>query len=204
MIGNQFLAVGGDSFQNINEMFKDSDGFVAGAGDDNADSILTWNGSSYDNIYYYDDLDYAWFNVEEVDPTETVVGAGTGFWFKHVGDTSITTTLAGEVPSDDTIVVQIKPGLNFVANPYPMAICPNSAYFTVDGAVAGAGDDNADSILTWDGTAYDNIYYYDDLDYAWFNVEEVDPVETSFLKPAMGFWYKHLGEGATLTFGKPY
>ncbi len=204
MIGNQFLAVGGDSFQNINEMFKDSSGFIAGAGDDNADSILTWNGSSYDNIYYYDDFDNNWYNVEEQDPSETVMGAGSGFWFKHLGSEAITTTLAGEVPTDATITVTLTPGLNFVANPYPMAICPNGAYFSVEGAVAGAGDDNADSILTWNGSSYDNIYYYDDFDNNWYNVEEQDPVSTAIFQPAMGFWYKHIGEGATLTFGKPY
>ena len=211
MIGNQFLAVGGDSFQNINEMFKGSDGFIAGTGDDNADSILTWNGSAYDNIYYLDDYTepYEWYNTKDLDNATTdTVTTGQGFWLKHLGTESITATLAGEVPSDATITVTLVPGLNFVANPYPMAICPNSDYFTVSGSVAGTGDDNADSILTWNGSAYDNIYYLDDYTepYEWYNTKDLDnAVSTPILEPAMGFWYKHLGsENATLTFSKPY
>ena len=211
MIGNQFLAVGGNSFQNINEMFKGDDGFVAGGGADEADTILTWNGSAYDNIYYYDNYSepYEWYNVEDVDNATTdVVTTGQGFWLKHLGTTTITATLAGEVPMDATITVALTPGLNFVSNPYPMAICPNGGNFTIEGAVAGGGADEADTILTWNGSAYDNIYYYDNYSepYEWYNVEDVDnAVSESILKPAMGFWYKHLGnENATLTFSKPY
>ena len=204
MIGNQFLTVGGTSFQNINEMFKDSENFVAGSADE-ADTILTWNGSEYNNIYYYDDYDYNWYNVEDIDNATTdTVCAGGGFWFKHAGNETITTTLAGEVPTDATIAVSLTSGLNFIANPYPMAICPNGDYFTVEGAIAGSADE-ADTILTWNGTEYDNIYYYDDYDYNWYNVEDIDnAVSEEILKPAMGFWYKHQGTGATLTFGKPY
>ena len=97
--------------------------------------------------------------------------------------------------------------MNLIANPYPMAICPNSAYFSVEGSVAGSGDDNADSILTWDGSAYSDIYYLDDYTepYEWYNTDDVnDPVSDAILKPGMGFWYKHQGTGATITFGKPY
>ena len=68
LIGNQFLVVGGTTFQNINEMFKDQSGFVAGSGDDNADSILTWDGSAYSDIYYLDDYTepYEWYNTDDV------------------------------------------------------------------------------------------------------------------------------------------
>lgn len=206
MIGNQFLAVGGDSFKNINAMFVESSEMVAGTGDDNADSILTWNGSSYDKVYYLDDWDNNWYDSDDAnDPAEVVFAAGQGFWFKHIGTESITATLAGEVPSGDSYSVAINPGLNFVANPYPMAICPNSESFSVEGAIAGTGDDNADSILTWNGSSYNKVYYLDDWDNNWYDSDDAnDPVSDSIFNPAMGFWYKHLGEGATLTFGKPF
>ena len=206
MIGNQFLAVGGDAFKNINGMFVDSSEMVAGTGDDNADSILTWNGSSYNKVYYLDDWDNNWYDSDDAnEPSEVVFTPGQGFWFKHIGDEPITTTLAGEVPSGDSYSVSLTPGLNFVANPYPMAICPNSESFMVSGAIAGTGDDNADSILTWNGSSYNKVYYLDDWDNKWYDSDDAnDPVSTTIFNPAMGFWYKHLGEGATLTFGKPF
>ena len=206
MIGNQFLAVGGDSFQNINEMFKDSSDMVAGADDSEADSILRWTGNGYGEIYYYDDIDVAWESVDAIGVVSTETFApGSGFWFKHVGNETITTTFAGEVPTEDTYTVSLVPGLNFVANPYPAAICPNGANFTVEGAVAGADDSEADSILMWTGSGYGNIYYYDDIDTAWESVDAIGVAITdNILEPAKGFWYKHQGDGATLTFGKPY
>jgi len=206
MIGNQFLSVGGTAFQNINQMFKESDDFVAGASDSEADSILTWNGSSYNNIYYYDDFDYSWYNTDDLSASTTdIVTMGQGVWFKHQGNTSVTTTLAGEVPTNNVFEVTITPGLNFIANPYPMAICPNGEYFSVEGIVAGASDSEADSILTWNGSSYNNIYYYDDWDNNWYNTDDLsNAVSDTILKPAMGFWYKHQGTGATLTFKKPY
>ena len=210
MVGNQFMAVGTSSFQNINQMFKDQNGMVAGTGDSDADSILTWDGSSYSDIYYLDDYTepYEWYNTKDIDNATTDTATlGQGFWFKHQGNTTITTTLAGEVPTNATVQIQIQPGLNFIANPYPMAICPNSAFFMVEGAIAGTGDSDADSILTWDGSSYSDIYYLDDYTepYEWYNTKDIDnAVSTAILKPAMGFWYKHQGPGATLTFGKPY
>ena len=206
MIGNQFLAVGGDSFQNINEMFKDSSEMVAGADDSQADSILRWTGNGYGEIYYYDDIDVAWESVDAIGVVSTETFApGSGFWFKHVGNETITTTFAGEVPTESTYTVNLVPGLNFVANPYPAAICPNSDSFTIEGAVAGADDSAADSILMWTGTGYGNIYYYDDIDIAWESVDAIGvPITDTILEPAKGFWYKHQGTGATLTFGKPY
>ena len=98
MIGNQFLAVGGDSFQNINEMFKGSDGFIAGTGDDNADSILTWNGSAYDNIYYLDDYTepYEWYNTKDLDNAVStpILEPAMGFWYKHLGSENATLTFS--------------------------------------------------------------------------------------------------------------
>ena len=204
MIGNQFLVVGGTAFQNINQMFKDSTQLVAGADDSEADSILTWDGSSYSKVYYYDDYDYKWYDTDEADPSTTTLNAGSGFWFKHAGNETITTTLAGEVPTNATYQVQLTGGFNFVANPYPMAICPNGNYFTVEGAVAGADDSEADSILTWDGSSYSKVYYYDDYDNNWYDTDEADPVSDAIFAPAMGFWYRHKGTGGTLTWSKPY
>lgn len=206
MIGNQFVAVGGTAFKNINDMFVDSSQITAGADDGEADSILRWTGNGYGEVYYYDDLDVAWESVD--DPgvaAETTFAPGEGVWYKCAAEQAITTTLAGEVPSGETYTVQIQPGLNFVANPYPMGICPNTANFSVEGIVAGADDGEADSILMWTGSGYGNIYYYDDLDVAWESVDNPGvAIDEAILEPAKGFWYKHQGEGATITFGKPY
>ena len=206
MIGNQFLAVGGTSFQNINQMFKDSSQMNSGEDDGHADSILKWTGSGYGDVYYYDDLDIAWENVEAVGTISTdTFMPGEGFWYKNIGDANVDTTFAGEVPTNLTFSVTIKPGLNFVSNPYPMAICPNGNYFEVEGAVMGEDDGHADSILMWTGSGYGNVFYYDDLDEAWENVESPGTIlDDTILEPLKGFWYKHLGDGGTLTFKRPY
>ena len=206
MIGNQFLGVGTGGFQNINQMFKDSSKLVAGEGSDEADSILVWGGSGYDNVYYYDSWDYNWYNTDDIDNATTdVIGAGSGFWFKHFGDDTIETTFAGEVPTNATYSVQIRNGFNMIANPYPAAICPNGEFFEVDGAVAGEGSDEADTILVWDGTGYSKVYYYDSWDNNWYDTDDIDnAVQEDILKPLMGFWYKHIGEGGTLTFKRPF
>ena len=206
MLGNQFSIVGGNSFHNINEMFKDSSQLVAGADDSSADSILTWDGSSYSSIYYFDEFDNNWYNGENLEaPTTDTITAGQGFWFKHVGTETISTTFAGEVPTNATISVTITTGFNFIANPYPVAIGPNSNYFSVEGAVSGADDSEADSILTWDGSSYNNVYYFDSFDDNWYNGENLEaPVSEAIFKPLMGFWYRHKGSGGTLTFTKPY
>ena len=206
MIGNQFLAVGGTTFQNINQMFKDSSEITAGADDGAADSILKWTGNGYGEIYYYDDLDMAWESLDSPGVvSDATFAQGEGVWYKCASSSSITTVLAGEVPTNAVYSVEIQTGLNFIANPYPMSICPNSASFSVEGIVAGADDGVADSILMWTGSGYGNIYYYDDLDMAWESLDNPGvAIDENILEPAKGFWYKHQGNGATLTFGKPY
>ena len=206
MIGNQFLGVGNGTFQNINKMFAENSELVAGGDDSEADSILVWDGSSYSNVYYYDSWDNSWYNTDDLEESTTdTIGAGKGIWFKHFGDESEEITFAGEVPTNATYSVQIKTGLNMIANPYPMAICPNGASFEVDGIVAGGDDSEADSILVWDGSSYSKVYYYDSWDNQWYDTDNLeDPIETAILSPAMGFWYKHKGTGGTLVFKRPF
>ena len=206
MIGNQFLGVGKNAFQNINQMFAKNSELVAGGGDDEADTILVWDGSSYSNVYYYDSWDNSWYNTDDLEESTTdTIGAGMGIWFRHFGTETEDVTFAGEVPTNTTYSVQINTGFNMVANPYPVAICPNDEFFEVENAVAGGGDDEADSILVWDGSSYSKVYYYDSWDNSWYDTDNLeDPVSTGILKPAMGFWYRHKGEGGTLTFKRPF
>ena len=94
-----------------------------------------------------------------------------------------------------------------IANPYPLAICPNSNYFEIEGSVSGGGADEADTIWVWNGTAYNDIYYLDNYgeNDEWYNVEDIDnAVKDAILKPVMGFWYKHIGTGGTITFKRPF
>ena len=206
MIGNQFLGVGTTGFQNINKMFVESSQITPGYDDGEADSILRWTGNGYGEIYYYDEFDSAWESVDEPGVVaSTTVNPGEGVWYKCLSDEPITTMLAGEVPTNLTYTVEIQTGLNFVANPFPSAICPNSENFTVEGVVAGMDDGEADSILKWTGSGYGEIYYFDDMDTAWESVDEPGVViNSNIIDPAKGFWYKHQGSGAVLTFKRPY
>ena len=80
IVGQQFVAVGGEN-QSIQSIV--GDGFADGG----MDMLQVWNGSSYDDYYYYtasDDINgdgtAAWGNLDW-EPVSATLYAGHGFWF---------------------------------------------------------------------------------------------------------------------------
>ena len=223
MIGGVFQGVGTGEALSLNDQFVDAaTSAQSGAGSDEADNIFTYDGSTqeYNKIYYFyyedggaDDENNKWVDIDTDAVTETTFSDGTGGWYRNRSNTTIELTMAGEVPTNATYTVTLYSGLNFVANPYPMAIALNGANFSVTGVTSGAGSDEADNIFTYDGPTqeYNKIYYFyyedggaDEEINKWVDID-TDAVTDATVGSGQGFWYRHRGaEPATLTFTKPY
>ena len=77
----------------------------------------------------------------------------------------------------------------------------------------GTTDGQADTIMTYDGEtqSYDKTYYFyadpanpdPTYDYTWDDTS-TDDITDFAVQPGQGFWYRHRGTGATLTFTRPY
>ena len=222
MIGGLFQKVGVETALSLQDQFMDAKGVAtAGSTDGEADTVMTYDKThqAYDAaLFFYADpvypdanYDYKWLDgnyaVTDEDVTE-----GRGAWYRNRKSTAITLTMAGEVPTNATYSVSLKPGLNFVANPYPAPIALNSLCFVVADPVFGTTDGEADTIMTYDGAtqAYNAaLFYYADpvypdanYDYKWLDGNYAVTSET--IQPGQGFWYRHRGSGTTLTFKKPY
>ena len=227
MIGGLFQKVGTDSALLLNDQFVDAATAVNyGASADAADTITTWDATrkGYTKIYYYyadrddpdPDYDDKWYDTDTEDIANVTIAdesGATGAWYKNTGNSPITVTMAGEVPTNAVYSVELVNGLNFIANPYPQKIAINGNYFEVEDVFFGPSADVADTITTWDAArkGYTKIYYYyadpddpdPDYDDKWYDTDTED-ITTFQIEPGQGFWYNHRGTGATLKFKKPY
>ena len=224
MIGGLFQGVGTGQSLTLQAQFSDdATKSKFGTGDDVADTIMTYDGEhqEYDKTYYfYADpdnpdpvYDYTWDDTSTDDITPDSLAGAKGGWYRNRANAAIQLTMAGEVPTNAVYTFTLEPGLNFVANPYPQEIALNGQFFSVDHPVYGTGDDVADTIMTYDGEhqEYDKTYYfYADpdnpdpaYDYTWDDTA-TDDITDFAVQPGQGFWYRHRGSGATLTFTRPY
>ena len=121
-----------------------------------------WAGTSPEEIDNMPELNNTWLDstTEETDET---VDVGQGFWVK--AGTAGTMTISGEVPSENNIpagglVVDLVPGFNMIANPYPMEV-PISTFGTLDASMAGYDEDYfyATEMKVWDPTKQDYVNY---------------------------------------------
>ena len=201
IIGQQFLAVGGESasVQTI----------TAGEGFDpwGTDSIQVWDNAAnqYVDYYYYsedaggvgEDCKAGWGDLDQV-IMEDVVSAGTAFWANVSEDADVTTV--GEVSADTT--VEVKAGYNLVCNPQPAA-------FDIQDLNPGEGFDpwGTDSIQIWDNDAntYIDFYYYsedaggvgDECKAGWGDLDQVIMEYT--VPVGCGFW-ANATDDTTFTF----
>ena len=212
IIGSQFQAVGGEgtsiAVQAINTV-----GFIEN------DSLQFWNGSSYDFIYYYDDifeddinwkpLGPGWGDGDQL-PAVYPVDAGRSFWTKSANGGSV--VISGEVGTNT--VISFSAGLSLIINPMPVALpmwtlvsgFPEQAVCNVK----AVGLKENDSLQFWNGSSYDFIYYYDDIFEDDVNWEPLGPgwgdgdqLPVDFVLPlGKGFWLKSSASG-TLTFANP-
>ena len=155
IIGQQFTAVGGGT-NDVSSIVS-----VEGLSPWGEDSIRFWNGTAYQNLYYYaydddegsegllDTQTDGWGDSSQ-NSVELSVAPGTGFWINTSGNAKVCTS--GEVTSQNT--VSIKAGLTLVCNPQPVAIDIQEV------KASGLSPWGEDSIRVWNGSGYANYYYY--------------------------------------------
>ena len=117
IVGQQFVAVGGEN-QSIQSIV--GDGFADGG----MDMLQVWNGSSYDDYYYYtasDDINgdgtAAWGNLDW-ESSDAAFAPGTGMWLTTQNASTI--VFVGEVGTTNKVAVH--PGLNLITQTAPMDV----------------------------------------------------------------------------------
>jgi hypothetical protein len=192
MIGVQFVQVGGAvkdlaTVGSLDDSFAgfDEDGYYAtemrvwtGTGY----SYYGWTGTSGTDLLDEADLDNLWLDDNQEDAGEKLE-ASSGFWVN--AEKAGTLTISGEVPSSDSVDVNLVAGFNMVANPYPGAV-KIAQFGTLDSTFAGFDEDGyyATEMRVWTGTGYS---YYGwtgtsgtdlldeaDLDNLWLNDNQED------------------------------
>ena len=233
LIGSQFVVIGGKT-ATMNELTAVMEG-QSGYDDDSYDpttELRVWTGSGYAQYGWTGDLltdspalademgvtdhsfDNKWLNGS-YEVSEEDLDAGMGFWIK--AKTGGTVTFAGEVPTNDTVTVNLVPGLNLVSYPWPMAA--DMQKIQVNGQT-GYDDDSYDpttELRVWTGSGYaqygwsgnllqespalaDEMGVEDhSLDNKWLNGSY--EVETKPIGYGTGFWIKAPNAG-TVTFSK--
>ena len=189
IVGQQFVAVGGEN-QSIQSIV--GDGFADGG----MDMLQVWNGSSYDDYYYYtasDDINgdgtAAWGNLDW-ESSDAAFAPGTGMWLTTQNASTI--VFVGEVGTTNKVAVH--PGLNLITQTAPMDVDIQ------DITGEGLADGGMDMLQVWNGSSYDDYYYYtasDDINgdgtAAWGNLDW-EPVSAT-LYAGHGFWFSSQNEG---------
>ena len=182
MVGVQFAKVGGDNL--LVATVGSLDDKMAGFDEDEifATEMRIWDGNGYDTYGWsgtsgtdvYDDSSYdnQWLDSITMEAIDTTAAAGSGFWIK--AEKAGTMTISGEVPTEPSVTIQLKPGFNMVANPYPGEVTI-SEFGTLSENMAGFDEDEifATEMRVWDGNGYDTYGWsgtsgtdvYDDASY---------------------------------------
>ena len=204
IVGNQFNAVGG-STNGIENLVA-----IEGLSPWGEDSVRFWNGSDYEDLYYYaydadegsegllDTGKDGWGDLDQ-NSVEKSMPAGTAFWLSVSSSAKV--CMSGEVPTNSTL--NVDSGLTLVCNPLPMRLDIQDVKAT------GLSPWGEDSIRIWDGSEYKDYYYYaydadegsegllDTEKDGWGDLDQMSvtvPIEIG-----QGFWIQS-SSGATLTF----
>ena len=227
ILGAQFEQVaGGNSIEGlitgVSETALDDDGTFKTT----AAQIQIPNGIGYTTRYYLADGWYdkgddnwarkaGWCDEDGLIATDELT-PGEAIWIKDPnGDASV--TVAGAVPSEDSVSISCPAVFALRANAYPIAITLNTSSMTVTGATAVNLDDDGEFKLTApqiqipNGVGYTTRWYVDD---AWYDkggddwdqkagwCDEDGLLVADVIPVAQGFWTKGVGSTLTLTFNK--
>ena len=137
MLGSQFVLVGTQADQDMNEMAQVTGQNGYDANYNPTTTIRVWNGGGYvrygwsgnlledspdlaDEMGVTDhSLDNKWLD-DRYEVTDETVSIGSGFWLS-AGNAG-TVMFSGEVPSTNSVVsVNVAPGLNMLSYPWPVA-----------------------------------------------------------------------------------
>ena len=219
MVGMQFVTVGDKTAQTLSTAAQ-LDSQMSGFDDEGtyASKLQTWDGAKYTtfgwsgssgtDVLEDDDLNNKWLNVD-LEETDDTLDKAQAVWI--IAEKAGTVTLAGEVPADDSVTVQLVAGFNMVANPYPATV-KVADFGVLDSTYAGFDDEGtyASKLQIWNGSKYTtfgwsgssgtDVLEDDDLNNKWLNVdlEETDD-DVAF---GQGVWI--IAEKAgTITFTNP-
>jgi hypothetical protein len=193
IVGYATTTVPDSGFEIIAPQFRadDSAGIALGDVFANAvsgDQVLVYNGTLYDAYTYYGS-EYGWYKGSSASDS-VLIPEGASVWFKGSAGAEVMT--AGEVPSDDSIVIAFAEGFNMVANPYPVKTMLSS----IDDSDLVSGD----QILVYNGALYDTYVYYGSQ-YGWYKGSTASGTVT--IGVGQGFWLKTAGAGE-LVFNKTF
>lgn len=218
----------------MNEMTSEATG-ISGYDDESYEpttELRVWTGGGYDTFGWSGNLledspnmademgvtdhsmDNKWLN-DGYEVSDLELGKATGYWIK-AGSTG-TVTFSGEVPTDDTITVEISAGLNLVSFPWPMAAGMEKISVTGQSSYDDDSYEPTTELRIWTGGGYDTFGWTGNLlddcpnmademgitDHSMDNKWLTDSYEVSEVELAMGqgFWIKASAAG-TVVFSK--
>lgn len=130
----------------------------------NGATVLFWNGLRYVAETFY--AGFGWY------PNTNTVARGYGFWLRAPSAFSL--YLTGEVPSVTNTTVNLAPGYQLVAFPYPVDV-------PISNSVLNVVASNGDTILAFTGSNYVATTYY--TGFGWFPGDFM-------LRMGQGYWYR--------------
>ncbi len=220
MIGVQFLKVGGESLDLATVGTLDAS--MSGFDEDEifATELRVWNGNGYNtygwsgtsgtDVYEDSSYDNLWLYNNTMEAEDGAADASFGFWIKTT-ETG-TMTISGEVPSDDSISVNLVAGMNMIANPFPGSI-KIAEFGTLDSSMAGFDEDeifatemrvwngNGYNTYGWSGTSGTDVYEDSSYDNLWLYNNTMEAEDTT-LPFGTAVWIKAEKAG-TITFTNP-
>jgi hypothetical protein len=218
----------GVNFQDINALtngisldvlFPGSDtNYNRGVSATTGDSVMVWTGSGYNTYWLYfsgtKSMNNLWV-ANATTPAPIKLKNGDGVWFNRKGATSITATVAGQVPWDAAKTYQIQTGMNaiggFFAANFDLNNCGIdwATYVDVDGKTAskGVSATTGDSVMVWTGSGYNTYWLYfsgtKSMNNKWV-ANATTPAPTDIIPIGRGVWYSHKGTGFKLPVTRPY
>ena len=227
MIGTSFQSVGVENTISVQDIKAsgltgfDWETFEPG------DTLMIWDASSQmyvTTLYYAGDeqtetmdsmgaVAGTWFDVDGLFATaENILENGDAFWVVSSVD-GASVTIAGEVPNVANSI-NIVPGFNMIANPFPKAINVNDL-FAIEGLKGFDWEtfEPGDTLMIWDPASQlyvTTIYYAGDeqtetmdsmgaVAGTWFDVDGLFATAETEIPASGAFWIVSSGNG-TLTF----
>lgn len=162
----------------------------------NADAVKIFDRVAETHRVYYPEVSAGVTNWSAGANLETLL-PGNGFWFENnTGSTTDTVWLYGDVPTEASITVPIRPGLQMVHNPYPVPLQLSASTLTTLGHAALVKS-QSDLVLQWNAGFgdYDTYWLFNDAGTRRWIRESADPTQTPAyadltLNPGQAFWYQ--------------
>ena len=177
-----------------------------------ADKVYLWNPILQDFERYAQKTSGEFFmrkNWNSGTPTNPAIANGAGFWLQSSSIATNTRTLyiMGEVVSDGTFSSTVYPGYQCIGSPFTSELIMTNNDWLADGAVGGDIKTNADQIIVWNGSGFDQYgLAADGRWYSWTNwvSQGGSPVDRVITLGKGGWYLSKTNTTWTWTQPKPY